>query len=176
MTRSGGADKALLLVALMIVVIAATVAIVMLSLRRDEMSDLIAANERLSVLISVELDDGTLVTQAFFHQPATDRGALFDIPPNTGVVVRAVDRVDSIDTAYFAADTEALLAEVSTLLGEPIAYRISLTADSFVLLVDLAEGVPLFIADVPNEGPDRVAIPNGEVVLDGAKALAYLAY
>ena len=56
MTRSGGADKALLLVALMIVVIAATAAIVMLSLRRDEMSDLIAANERLSASVSPTLN------------------------------------------------------------------------------------------------------------------------
>jgi hypothetical protein len=42
--------------------------------------------------------------------------------------------------------------------------------------VDLVGGLPVFVTDLPNEGPDAVRIPNGDVVLDGAKAIAYLSY
>jgi len=90
--------------------------------------------------------------------------------------VRSLDQVDSIDTIYFNDGVETYREEVSALLGVPVDFYIAMTSSGFEALVDAVEGIPIFVTNVPNEGVDAVLIPNGDVVLDGAKARLYLQY
>ncbi len=174
--QSQGLDKGLVIVLIIVGVLAATALVVALAIRTDVVSEMVNDGEQLTFLLTVELEDGRLVTQAVYYEPSTQRGALFDIPGNTGIRVRSLDRVDTIDTIYFNDGIETYREEVSALLGAPLAFHLATTAEGLEAIVDAVEGLPIFVTDVPNEGPDAVLIPNGDVVLDGAKARLYLEY
>lgn len=174
--RRGGIDKGIILLVVIVMVVVATAVSVGLAVRTDEISDLVAADEQLVALVALELDSGRLITQVLFYDFSTDRGALFDVPAETGVVVQALNRIDSIDTVFFTEGIDAYVTQVGQLIGESIPFYLHLSESQIEALVDLVEGVPIFVTDLPNEGPDAVPIPSGDVVLDGAKALQYLRY
>lgn len=174
--QRGGIDKGVILLIVIVAVIAAAVVVVSLALRSDEVSDLVAADEQLAALVVIELGDGRLSTQTLFYDFATDRGALFDVPGQTGVVVESLNRIDSIDTVFFTDGLDAYRQAVSTLVGVEIPFSVHLDEDGLEAVVDLVAGVPVFVTDLPNEGPDAVRVPNGDVVLDGAKAVEYVTY
>ncbi|MFP4114760.1 MAG: LCP family protein [Spirochaetales bacterium] len=174
--QRGGIDKGVIVLGLIVVVIAATAVIVALSVRTDEISDLVAADGQLAMVIVIEPEEGPLSTQVLFYEFSTDRGALFDVPAETGTVVRSLNRVDSVDTVFYTDGAAAYAEQVGALLGMRIPFYLYLGEDSLEAVVDLVEGVPLFVTDLPNEGPEAVRIPSGDVVLDGAKSLEYLRY
>jgi anionic cell wall polymer biosynthesis LytR-Cps2A-Psr (LCP) family protein len=174
--RRTGIDRSLILLAVIIAVVVGTVILVLTYVQTDEITDAIEADRLISVLIVVQLDEAPLVTEVFFYQPSTHRGAVFDIPANTGAVVAELNRVDSVDEVFFTSGAGAYREAIATILGEPIDYHIVLDERQLTALVDFAEGVPIFVADLPNEGPDAILIPSGDVILDGAKTAAYAAY
>jgi polyisoprenyl-teichoic acid--peptidoglycan teichoic acid transferase len=176
MQQGRGVDKGVVLLIVMVAVIAATAVFVITAVRTDEISDLVTAGEQLSAIVVIELDDGRLITEVFFYDFATDRGALFEVLPRTGVVVRSLNRVDSIDTVFAVDGIDVYSEAVSSLVGVEIPFYLHLTESDLEAVVDLAGGVPVFVTDLPNEGPDAVRIPSGDVILDGAKALEYLRY
>lgn len=174
--QRGGIDKGVVFLIVMVAVVAAAVVIVGLALRTDEVSDLVAAEEQLAALLVIELDDRRLSTQTLFYDFTTDRGALFDVPSRTGVVVESLNRIDSIDTVFFTDGIEAYRSAIATLVGVDIPFSIHVDEAGLEAVVDLVAGVPVFVTDLPNEGPEAVRVPNGDVVLDGAKALQYVRY
>ncbi|TFH05973.1 MAG: LytR family transcriptional regulator [Spirochaetales bacterium] len=174
--QNRGIDRSIILLGVILLVVAATVALVVVYVRTDVVTEAVASEQRLGVLFAIELDDGRLITEAFYYQSGTSRGALFDVPPNTGVVVTHLNRVDSIDTIFFTEGAQAYLEAVSDLFSEEMQFYVVMTEPQLEAVVDLLEGIPIFVADIPTEGPDAVRIPNGDVVLDGAKARAYAGY
>ncbi|MFW6313644.1 MAG: LCP family protein, partial [Spirochaetota bacterium] len=174
--RTGGIDKGVVLLLIIVAVIAGIGVSVAFAVRTDAISDLIADEEQLVVLLAVELDDGRLMTEVVFYEFSTGRGALFEVPAETGTVIRSLSRIDSIDTVFFAEGVERYTEEVSSLLGTDIPFYIHVTESGLEALVDLVSGVPVFVTDLPDEGPEAVRIPSGDVILDGAKALEYLRY
>ncbi len=160
----------------MVVVLAATGVSVALAVRSDEITDLVADGGQLAMVLSVELEDGSLVTHVLFYQFSTDRGALFHVPSETGVVVRALNRVDSIDTSFQAEGMDAYAQQIAELFGTSVPFFIHMDEEGLEALVDLLGGLPVFVTDLPDEGPEAVRIPAGDVTLDGAKALEYLRY
>ncbi len=174
--RRGGIDKGVVLLLVIIAVLVTTGVVVALSVRTDEISDLVTDDEQLAAVVTVELDDERLITQVLFYQFSTNRGALFDVPAETGVVVESLNRIDSIDTVFFTDSLEAYAEAVGGLLGIEVPFWVHMTQSDFEAVVDIVEGLPLFVTNLPNEGPEAVRIPSGDVVLDGAKAVEYLAY
>ena len=169
-------DKAFFLIVAIIVVLAGAGVFVAGYIRTDAVSDLADDGAQISLMTVIELPDGGLITEVLFYDTGTNRGALFDIPPNTGVVVTSLNRVDGIDTVYWNEGIEAYRNAVSRLLGAPVDFHVAMTMEGLETVVDLLEGIPMFVADIPNEGPDGIRIPTGDVVLDGAKIQSYVAY
>lgn len=174
--RTGGIDKGVVLLVIIVLVIAGVGVSVALAVRTDAISDLITDEDQLAMLFAVELDDGRLITEVVFYEFSTGRGALFEVPAETGTVVRSLRRVDSIDTVFFAEGVEGYTEQVADLLGTEIPFYIHVTESNLEALVDFVSGVPVFVTDLPDEGPEAVRIPSGDVVLDGAKSLEYLRY
>ena len=174
--QRGGIDKGVLLLIVIVAVIVVAVVVVSLALRTDEISDLVASGGQLAVLVVIELDDGRLSTQTLFYEFTSDRGALFDVPSRTGVVVESLNRIDSIDTVFFTDGIDAYRRAVGTLVGVDVPFSIHLDEAGLEAVVDLLAGVSVFVTDLPNEGPNAVRIPSGDVVLDGAKAVEYVTY
>ena len=171
-----GITKGIIIIAAIIAVLGATAVIIALSVRTDVVSDMVDADNQIPVLVTVEGTEGELVTQAFFYQPGTDRGALFDVPSHTGVVVRNLNRIDAIEEVYSVQGVDQYREEVSALIGVPMQFHLAMSLDGFSALVDMVEGLPLFVTEVPNDEPGVPRIPSGDVLLDGAKAAQYFSY
>ena len=103
---------------------------------------------------------------------------MLDIPSETGLIISSLNRVDSIDALYEPDDPRPFLDEVQRLTGATIDWYLILDERSLSSLVDLLDGISVFlpdrISDVVNEVP--VSLPSGFVVLDGRKTLAYASY
>lgn len=167
-------DGGIVLLLVIVVVLAGTGVGVALSVRTDVMSEEIERGSTLGVLFVVT--DGTtpVFVEALLYHPQTDRAALFDIPPYLGQMITGMNRVDGIGVAY-TYDGDAVFAKrVSNVLGADLGFYITVTLEQLSGLVDLFGGVPIFLADMPNEGAEPVLLPNGDVVLDGEKAIQYL--
>jgi hypothetical protein len=126
------------------------------------------------------IEDGgkPLGTYAFFCYPSTGRGALFDIPQNVGLIIRALNRVDRIDSVYDSDRPEAYRREIESLLGTTLPYLVVLDMQGVRSLVDLIGGIeldiPEAIVDLHQDPP--ILLPSGRVALDGDKAQVYLSY
>ncbi len=169
-------DRSIFLIIAIVIVLAGTGLLVAHYVRTDVISELADGGEQLSILFVLELQDGRLITEVLYFDTSTNRAALFDIPGNTGVVVKSLNRVDGIDTVYWNDGIDLYRETIAELIGAPVDFHIVLTMDGLEILSDLLEGIPLFVADIPNEGPDAIRIPTGDVVLDGAKMQCYVAY
>jgi polyisoprenyl-teichoic acid--peptidoglycan teichoic acid transferase len=169
-------DRAIFLVVAIVVVVVGAGFFVAAYVRTDAISDLADDGAQISILFALELPDNRLITEVLFFDTGTNRAALFDIPSNTGVVVESLNRVDGVDTVYWNDGVELYREAVSDLLGASLDFHVAMTMAGMETTVDLLEGIPLFVADIPNEGPDAIRIPTGDVVLDGAKMQSYVAY
>lgn len=166
----------LFLLGVIVVVLVGAGLLIASYVRTDVIADIAAEGRQISMLVLIELPEGRLTSEVVIFDTATSRAALFDVPSNTGVVVASLNRVDGIDTVYRSDGIESYRAAVADLLGTPVDFFIAMDARGLETVTDLLEGIPMFVADVPNEGPDAVRIPTGDVVLDGAKIQTYLGY
>lgn len=169
-------DKGLILVLVIVAVVAGATAIIAINVRTDVISDLVDSGGMIPVLVVIEREEQSLVTEVFLYDAETSRAALFDIPASTGVVVESVNRVDTIDTTFYTDGIDTYRSQIAAVVGTDIPFHLVLSPESLEMLIDLIEGVPIFIADIPNEGPEAVQLPNGDAVLDGSKARLYLEY
>lgn len=167
-------DGGIILILVIVAVLAATGIGVAMSVRTDELSERIEAGGTLGVVLIVTDEGLPLFAEALLYNPVTNRGALFDIPPDLGQMITGLQRVDSIDTAYPTDGRQGFADRVAEVLGTDVPLYIDLDLAQFSALVDLVDGVPIFLADIPNEGEEATLLPNGDAVLDGAKATQYI--
>ncbi|RLD33121.1 MAG: LytR family transcriptional regulator [Bacteroidetes bacterium] len=86
--------------------------------------------------------------------------------------------MDSINVLIDHESPGEYVGKVSNILNIDIPYYISIDLDDFSGIIDLFEGVNLFIAN-PVEILNKdslVLLPSGNLVLDGSKAVSYLQY
>jgi len=85
--------------------------------------------------------------------------------------------MDRIDLSYKQGHPKNFITEVSSYLDVPINGYLLLDEAGLSRIVDLLDGLPLFIpAMIIQEGKDAVRLPGGAVVLDGEKTEQYLVY
>ncbi|MBN1616206.1 MAG: LCP family protein, partial [Spirochaetales bacterium] len=106
------------------------------------------------------------------------RSAMFDIPGETGLILRSLERVDRIDAVYTEKGIHAYRTEIEGLTGISIPFSIEVSLDNFSRLADLLSGLSVFIpspVDIQDE-QGRVLLPSGAVTLDGDKLRTYVTY
>ncbi len=167
-------DGGIILLLVIVVVLAGTGVGVALSVRTDQVSEQIELGATMGILLVVTEGGLPLYTEALLYHPGTNRGALFDIPPYLGQMIPSLNRVDSLRMAYPQDGDEGFASRVAGVLGTGLPFYVAMDLGQLAGLVDLLEGVPVFLADIPNEGNDPVLLPNGDTVLDGAKAVQYV--
>jgi hypothetical protein len=170
-------DASALILAAILAVIAASAALGYILLRGDISSDVMGERVAASLFV-IENGGKPLGAYALFCYPATRRGALFDIPQDTGLIIRSLDRVGRIDSIYDSARPEIYRREVESLLGISIPYSLVMSMEGLRSVVDLLEGIelniPENISDYNLKPP--VLLPAGRVTLDGDKAESYFCY
>ncbi|MDR2543229.1 MAG: LCP family protein [Treponema sp.] len=144
----------------------------------DAIAAAIAANRVINVLFVIEDNKIPVSTYALMYSPVTRRAAIFDIPGNLGLLLTRINRVDRIDRVYDPARITSYQNEIERLLGEDIHFSIVITRENLVSMVDLLDGVEIFIpAPISHIDADEIILfPSGMTVLDGDKASLYTTF
>lgn len=176
MKRFSMDKSSILLIVILVIVVGVAVGLVM-SLRSDVADQAMKSDRILNVLVVIESERKPISTELFLFYPATGKGALLDVPAETGLIIKSLKRVDRIDALYDPRRPKAYTDEIAKLLGIEIPYWIVLDAKGLSDATDLLEGLELFIPEVVEvQGRQPVRLPSGALVLDGDKVLQYTVY
>jgi len=112
------------------------------------------------------------------YYPVTKRAAIFDIPEDLGLLIAKINRVDRIDRVYDPQRLGSYQNEIEKLLGVEITFSFVITKENLVSIVDMLEGVEIFIPAPVSYRDDYgiILFPSGMTVLDGDKASLYATY
>jgi anionic cell wall polymer biosynthesis LytR-Cps2A-Psr (LCP) family protein len=176
--RSRRPDRSVILLALIILVLAASAVYAYLQFRVDQITEALKKNLPLNTLFIFSDGENALFFEVFFYTPDTRKGSLFYVPANLGGVIPRLNKVDGIDALYRKSNPSAVTARIESLLGVGIPCVIDISKEDVSKLVDLIGGVEVFIpnpVDLTSNGA-RVLLPSGSVNLDGDKAWEYISY
>jgi anionic cell wall polymer biosynthesis LytR-Cps2A-Psr (LCP) family protein len=140
--------------------------------------DALSSNRVINILFIIEEEKMPLSTYVLMYYPATKRASIFDIPGNLGLLITKINRVDRIDRVYETNRLASYQNEIEKLLEIEISFSIVITKEKLVSMVDLLEGVEIFIPSrvVYRDADNLIMFPSGMTVLDGDKASAYATY
>jgi len=171
-----GASRFLLVLIVIILAVGITAAI--LFFRSNPVDDALSANRVINVLFVIEDEKKPLSTYVLMYYPGTKRAAVFDVPGELGLLLTRINRVDRIDRVYDSSRINNYENEIEKLLGVEINFNIVITKTSLVSLVDMLEGVQIFIPSAVSHIDDDsiILFPSGMTVLDGDKAGVYATY
>jgi len=171
-----GASRILL--ALIVVLLVTGVSLAVYTLRSNPVEDILSSSRVINTLFVIEDEKKPLSTYVLMYYPATKRAAVFDIPGELGLLITRINRVDRIDRVYEPNRPGVFEEEVEKLLGIEINFHIIITKENLKSMVDLLEGVKIFIPSSVSYREDSLLIlfPSGMTVLDGDKASVYATY
>lgn len=168
---------AIFLICILLVLIAMVVVLFFL-VQTDTVAELLKNDELVKVLLVVHDGDTAITTDVLVYYPVSKRGAVFDIPGNTGAIYSSLGRVDRIDQVYKECGIISYREEVEKLTGASIPFTMEINLSDFSYIADLLGGLGVFIpspVDYEDEGVHYL-LPSGSVTLDGDKVCTYLAY
>ena len=171
-------DASRFLLVLIFLILFLGVATAVYTLRSDPVEDALSGNRVINILFVIEDDKKPLSTYVLMYYPATRRAAIFDIPGELGLLLARINRFDRIDTVYDPERIGSYENEIGQLLGIEIGFSIVISKENLKSLVDLLEGVEIFIPSPVSfrDESQLVMFPSGMTVLDGDKAGVYAAY
>ena len=192
--RSRKADRSVILLVLIVLVIAATAVYASLQLRVDRITDALKKKQPVNTLIILSEGEKALFFEVFLYNPETRKGTLYYVPANLGEVIEGLRKVDGIDALYHRGSPAALQKTIEGLLGVPLHCVLDIALSDAGKLVDLVGGLDLFIPNPVDITPApeahfvpapeahfardgrRILLPSGSVTLDGDKAVDFLSY
>ncbi|MDR2070987.1 MAG: LCP family protein [Treponema sp.] len=176
--RQTKTDASIFLLALIVVLLGAGVFFTLMALRQDPIEEALSGDRVINTLFVFESEGKPLASYVLMYYPGTKRAAVFDIPGEVGLIIKRINRVDRIDTVYEPYHTATFESEIEALLGIDLNFSIIYELPSLGKVVDLIEGVELFIpAAVSVYEPDNLILfPSGIIRLDGDKVLSFLTY
>ncbi|MDR2433305.1 MAG: LCP family protein [Treponema sp.] len=170
-------NPSVFLLAAIVLLLAAGIFAAVYTLRGDPVEEALSSDTVLNVLFVIEQNQKPLGAYVLMYYPATGRAAIFDIPGELGLLITRINRVDRIDAVYSPGRISEFESEIEGLLGIDISFSIVLTMENLGKVVDLLEGVELFIpSPVDIRGDETVLFPSGVTRLDGDKAVMYVRY
>jgi anionic cell wall polymer biosynthesis LytR-Cps2A-Psr (LCP) family protein len=170
-------DYSAFLLAAIVLLLATGIFAAVYTLRGDPVGEALSGDRVINVLFVIEQNQKPLSTYVLMYYSATRRAAVFDIPGELGLLISRINRVDRIDTVYAPGRISGFESEIEDLLGIDISFSVVLTMENLGKVVDLLEGVELFIPSlVEIHGDELVLFPSGVTRLDGDKAIMYVRY
>jgi anionic cell wall polymer biosynthesis LytR-Cps2A-Psr (LCP) family protein len=175
--KKNQADASALLLGAIVLLLGGGVFFTIMTLRSDPIEEALSGDRIINTLFVIEDQSKPLCSYVLMYYPATKRAAIFDVPGELGLILQRVNRVDRIDTVYDPLKISNFVAEVGRLLGIDISFSLVLNTENLGKIVDLVEGVEIFIpSPVEVYGEEPVFFPSGVTRLDGDKARAYVLY
>jgi len=154
------------------------IAVALSFFRSNPVEDALSDNRVINVLFIIEDEKMPLSTYVLMYYPATMRAAIFDIPCELRLLIKKFNRYDRIDKIYDPARISSYEDEIEKLLDIELNFSVVITKENLISLVDLFEGVEIFIPSTVSYRNDKqlVLFPSGVTVLDGDKAGIYATY
>ena len=178
MKREKEFDRSLLLLMIMMIVIIVTALYLYFQVRTDKMSEMVNSDNIVPVMFIVTGNSKPLLTELFMFYPDTGKGALLDIPGNTGSIIQNLKKMDRIDILFDGNNMDPYIQKIGQMTEVDIPFYIVITLDKLQNIVDLIDGLQLFIAnpiDIKNQ-ESTILLPSGSVNLDGSKLGSFLKY
>jgi anionic cell wall polymer biosynthesis LytR-Cps2A-Psr (LCP) family protein len=171
-------DASFLLLGLIILLFVFGIVFTVYTFRSNPVEDALSSNRVVNIMFIIEDDKMPLSTYVLMYYPVTKRASIFDIPGDLGLLISRSNRVDRIDSVYDPARIGNYEREIGSLLGLDINFSIVITKENLVSIVDLLEGVEIFIPSLVSHIDDDqiILFPSGMTVLDGDKASLYATY
>jgi anionic cell wall polymer biosynthesis LytR-Cps2A-Psr (LCP) family protein len=171
-------DASRFLLVLIVLLLALGIMLAIFSFRSNPVDDALTANRVINSLFIIEDEKKPVCTFVLMYYPVTKRAAIFDIPGELGLLISRINRVDRIDSIYEPSRIGSFQSEIDKLLGIDISFSFVISKDNLVSIVDLLEGVEIFIPSPVShrEGGGLILFPSGMTVLDGDKAAVYATY
>ncbi|MDC7232671.1 MAG: LCP family protein [Spirochaetales bacterium] len=171
-------DLSLLLLILVFIILAGLSVYILLTMKIDDYKEMVNDKKLITTLIIIEEDEKPLVSELFLYHPETKKGALLNIPEETGSLIRSLNRMDRIDAVYENGNPQPYLQEIGVLTGLVPDFYIQIDMDNLVHLVDFLEGVDIFLPNpvIIQNDEQQILLPSGSVTLDGDKSVDYLSY
>jgi anionic cell wall polymer biosynthesis LytR-Cps2A-Psr (LCP) family protein len=176
--KAAKVDASPLLLGLIVLLAAVGAFLTFVILRSDPIEDALSGERVVSTMFIIEQDRKPLGSYVLFYYPATRRAVVFDIPGELGLIIQQINRMDRIDRVYESQKPAAFEREIEKLLGIDINYSIIIGMENLGRLVDLIEGVELFIPAAVEiyDDENSILFPYGVTRLDGDKAKLYFSY
>lgn len=178
-SRRNAANKSVLFLVLIFIIVVAVAAFIALSLRVDTVDESLKNDSVIKTLVVLEDKKQVLFSDVFIYYPVSKRGALINILGNTGAIFQSLGRVDRIDAIYTEKGIEVFKSEIEKLIAQTIPFYLEMDMNNFGELTDMLGGLKVFVpspVDVKNEQGERYLLPSGAVTLDGSKITTYLTY
>ncbi len=178
MKRSKGLDKGIILLIVILIVIGVTGYILYQNLKTDRITESIEKGDPIKTAFFVSEGEDLLFTEIFFYHPDTHKGGMLDIPNDIGTIIESMQRIERLDVLFDPEEVGPLLGKIETILDEPVPYYFLFNLEDVERMVDLLEGLEMFIANPVEKLEENppVLIPSGNLVLDGSKVRQYLTY
>ena len=178
MKREREFDKSIFLLLIMMSVIIVAALYIYFQVRTDKISELVHLDSTIPVVFIVSEEGRPLITELFLFYPETGKGSLLDIPGNTRSIIRELKKMDRIDSLFVAGNVEGYVQKIAEMTELEIPFYMVLSLDALSDIVDLIDGLQLFIANPIDVKTDKqtVLLPSGSVDLDGSKLQSYLKY
>jgi polyisoprenyl-teichoic acid--peptidoglycan teichoic acid transferase len=171
-------DLSLLLLILVFLILAGLSVYILLTMKIDDYKEMVNDQKLITTLIIIEENNRPIVSEVYFYHPETKKGALLNVPEETGALIRSLNRVDRIDTLYNTEDPSYYLEQIGILTGIIPDFYLQIKKEDLVSLVDFLEGVDIFLPNpvIIQNDEQQILLPSGSVNLDGDKAVDYLSY
>ncbi len=172
-------DRNSIFLILIIAAIAITAVVLAFALKVEPIQKAVDDNRVITLALILERNGKPAATEIMLYYPGNARAALLDIPAETGLIIKSLNRVDRIDALYDRQDPSRYLDEIGTLTGAQAESYLVLDMDGLADTVDLLDGCTLFIPNrvaLVDESGQSQYLPSGSVTLDGSKMALYASY
>jgi anionic cell wall polymer biosynthesis LytR-Cps2A-Psr (LCP) family protein len=170
-------SSSMLLLLIILIVVAGGTGMYFFS-KTDPLEEILSDERVLNILLNLEQDHKVIGSYVILYYPPTRRASVFDVPIETGLIIKSLNRVDRIDVLYKGPDSPQYTKEIENLLGLRIPFTVTINLNQLEKMIDLVEGISLFIPEPVEQYNPKIPmlLPSGFVKLDGSKAVAYATY
>ncbi|WP_319476965.1 LCP family protein [Marispirochaeta aestuarii] len=171
-------DPGIILLFIMVLILSATGVFLYGKVRVNKLERAFDQEEPVPLMLIITDGEKILTSQVFLYQLSTGKGALIDIPANTGALLPGYEKIGSIETLFDSADPQRYLDMVGGLSGLKIPFYLIMNLENLSRVVDLIGGVETFIPNPVDTEIDGkyILLPSGGFIMDGSKAAIYLRY
>lgn len=173
-------QKGAILLGIIVLIIVVVSVVMALSLKKDNVAEMLSDDQVVRVLNVLEDDDGSVIfTNVLIYYPVSGKAAAVNIPGNTAAIFQSLERVDRIDQVFKEKGYETYKSEIEKLLACKIPFYMSIKFSDFIKVSDILGGMRLFVpapVDSVSENGERWLLPSGAVTLDGDKVSTYIKY